>query len=222
MSIMFPPHGMMSSPIPLPPVPPIDDNPFPLSVGDQGIDVSSWQSYPNWQQVRSTGRTFVFVKATESVDYFNPYYLGNWESIGDAGFLLRGAYHFAQPDKNTPDDEFKWFRSNIRLGPGDLPILDLETGSGDLLPWAFTFMDLCLQEYGKKGLFYSGGPFMEEHNLDNTDLSGICCGLWLAAYQRNKPSTPRGWQYINFWQYTETASVLGVAGGCDDSIFYTS
>jgi len=223
--INFPPHPLLSSPEPLPKVPP-DDVPSPyspfymLNAGDRGIDVSSWQGYPNWEQVAASGRTFAFLKVTESVDYVNPYFAHNWLQVDETTMLLRGAYHFAQPSKNSPEDEFRWFAAHVVLSAEDIPILDLETGAGDLFGWASTWLTLCWEYFGKKALFYGGGPFMRVHNLDNEYIASLCCGLWLAAYQQSqRPPVPDGWQRLDFWQYTETANVPGVNGGCDDSIY---
>ena len=40
----------------------------------QGIDVASYQGYPNWTSVHDSGKTFAFTKATEGTGYTNPYF----------------------------------------------------------------------------------------------------------------------------------------------------
>src|SRR5215831_8061099 len=61
-----------------------------------GVDVASYQGYPNWTLVKGTGRTFVFNKATEGTGYVNPYYATNKTWIKQAGFY-HVAYHFGHP-----------------------------------------------------------------------------------------------------------------------------
>src|SRR5262249_43942952 len=62
----------------------------------QGIDVASYQGYPNWTSVKNSGKTFAFTKATEGTTYTNPYFATNWARIKSAG-LIRGAYHYGRP-----------------------------------------------------------------------------------------------------------------------------
>src|SRR5262249_27221956 len=62
----------------------------------QGIDVASYQGYPNWTSVKNSGKTFAITKATEGTGYTNPYFATNWARIKSAG-LIRGAYHYGRP-----------------------------------------------------------------------------------------------------------------------------
>lgn len=63
----------------------------------QGIDVSHFQGNINWTSVKNDGIGFVFMKATEGVDFvdskFTTYMPGAL-----AANLLAGPYHFARPD----------------------------------------------------------------------------------------------------------------------------
>ena len=56
----------------------------------QGLDVASYQGYPNWTSVKNSGKTFAITKATEGTTYTNPYFATNWARIKSAG-LIRGA-----------------------------------------------------------------------------------------------------------------------------------
>ena len=40
----------------------------------QGIDVASYQGYPDWTSVKNSGKTFACTKATEGTGYTNPYF----------------------------------------------------------------------------------------------------------------------------------------------------
>jgi GH25 family lysozyme M1 (1,4-beta-N-acetylmuramidase) len=75
-----------------------------------GIDVSHWQGYINWSQVRGAGVKFAFAKATEGTKLVDARYLGNRDRAEAAGVRI-GAYHFARPDRSTNDAvrEANWF-----------------------------------------------------------------------------------------------------------------
>src|SRR5262245_36436815 len=146
---------------PIPPTPP--EHGAGLRVGDHGCDVSSYHPYVDWSVYAATGRTFVFIKATEGTSYVNPYFARSWAASQAEG-LVRGTYHFAQPDYNSPDAEVAWFLSKVPVEAGDMLALDLEAGSGDLLSWAIRFQNLVQERTNRRAYFYSGYWFMQPHN----------------------------------------------------------
>ena len=97
----------------------------------RGPDVASWQ-HPggapiDWFAVRSSGHEFGMVKATESLNYINPYFIEDSLAMRVAG-MARSAYHYADPTQ-SPEAQAAFF-STVVLGlngPSDLPpVLDLE------------------------------------------------------------------------------------------------
>src|SRR5947209_4355391 len=65
-----------------------------------GLDVSQW-NHPGdhaitWRQVKTTGASFVFIKAAEGTRYTNPRFASDWRASGQAG-LLRGTYDYVRP-----------------------------------------------------------------------------------------------------------------------------
>jgi lysozyme len=189
-----------------------------LQPGDRGPDVASYQGYPDWQAVAASGMRFAFTKATEGCSYFNPSFGYNWSGIASAG-LVRGAYHFAQPDDNAPEREADWFLDHVPIDDGDMLVLDLEVGSGDLRDWCLGWLIRCQSQTGRKALLYSGAYFMQDHGLCAPDIAAACSGLWLAAYTSSCPAVPHGFSEITFWQYTDKASVDGIQGGVDCNIY---
>jgi lysozyme len=184
-----------------------------------GLDVSSYQgSSIDWGAVELSGKQFAFTKATESTNYINPTFATNWAGIRGAG-MTRGAYHYAQPDQNSPQAEVEYFLACVgNLEEGDLLALDLEAGSGNLHDWASTWLEYCTQQVGFKPLLYSGAWFLGPHGLTGPVLSQY--GLWLAAYQTHPPDPPAGWSKLTIWQYSDTLMIPGVAGGCDGDVFF--
>jgi lysozyme len=209
------PQQAEAQPSPAPTPPSI----LPLSPGDRGPDVSSYQPNVDWAAVANSGCKFAFVKATESTNYLNPYFERDWQRIHDNG-LVRGTYHFARPDSHTPQAEADWFLANVPYQPGDLLVLDLEAGSGDLASWAITFAALVHDRTSIMPMLYSGPWFLQPHGLYDVSVAAAFGNqLWLAAYQSSTPEVPAGWSEITFWQNTDSASIPGVPGACDESIY---
>jgi GH25 family lysozyme M1 (1,4-beta-N-acetylmuramidase) len=182
----------------------------------RGIDVSAYQPSTNWAQVAASGVAFAFIKATEGVGYVNPQFAHDWQAAKAAG-LVRGAYHFAQPSQNPNGwaAEVDHFLATVgALEPGDLLVLDLEVGNGDLSGWASNWFSRAITRAGFRPFLYSYGPFIDAHNLHGLSSNP----LWLAAYQSQQPPTPAGWTNIAIWQHSDKASVPGVQGNVDENV----
>ena len=112
----------------------------PAHAEPTGPDVSSWQhggGRPiDWFSVRAAGHRFAMVKATEGLDYVNPFFIQDSLQMRVAG-MARGTYHYARPE--LPPEPQAALYSTIVLGqngPLDLPpVLDMEN-SGGLAPGA--------------------------------------------------------------------------------------
>jgi len=97
----------------------------------RGIDVSGWQGTVDWGAVRRSGRLFAFAKATEGATFVDDTFARNRQGMAASGLTLRGFYHFARPDRNTPAAEASHFLRTVGpLGPGEVPVLDLEVAPG--------------------------------------------------------------------------------------------
>ena len=101
----------------------------------KGIDVAHWEPVIKWEMLRKQDIHFVFIKATEGVQFEDPNFRDHWARAKQAG-ILRGAYHFLRPDMDGRR-QAEFFLSTvfpdvlpgdkIHLEPGDLPlVLDLE------------------------------------------------------------------------------------------------
>lgn len=102
------------------------------------------------------------------------------------------------------------------LGPlrdGEIPICDLEEGSGDQSGRWSAWQQVILTAYPQlrrspigRPLLYSGSAFASAHNLHPD---------WLAAYQAAEPASP---PHL-LWQFSPTYPVPGV-GTCDCSSYH--
>lgn len=59
----------------------------------QGIDVSDWQGYINYSQVRESGIEVVYIKASQGSNIKDPYFDINYENAKANGLKV-GFYHF--------------------------------------------------------------------------------------------------------------------------------
>ena len=182
----------------------------------QGIDVASYQGYPNWTSVKNSGRTFAFTKATEGTSYTNPYFATNWARIKSAG-LIRGAYHFGHPGVD-PVAQANFFCNVVKPTSGDLQMaLDIEVTDGktptQVRNWIAAFINQIKYRTGRPGIIYTGFYFWRDSAGNGPNLN---CPLWLAAYVSNPaPYVPAAWSTWSFWQYTSSGSVPGVSGNVD-------
>jgi lysozyme len=191
-----------------------------------GIDVSSHQGQVDWAAVRQAGAAFSFTKATGGAWYTNPTLPQNWQGMLAAG-LQRGAYHFAfetsgQPFPGPgPEAEAAYFLDAVMplgLSRGDMLVLDLEQGAGDLGQWALRWLRQVEAFAGFPPLLYTRRSFAEAHGLTDVPELGRYL-LWEAAYQPTMPPPYGPWAAITFWQFTDRATVPGVSTPVDGNWF---
>ena len=190
-----------------------------------GPDVSSWQ-HPNgaainWGAVAGSGQAFAIVKATEA-GYTNPY-LGKDIANAHAAGLTVGAYAYALPkyDATAQADAFAQAIGSLPT-PSLPPILDLEDAGGlapgDLVGWTHTFLDRVQGRTGITPMIYSGPWFWSSAMANNTGFSAY--PLWEASYTTaSAPQRMASWPTYRLWQFTDSASIPGIAGGVDQSRF---
>jgi lysozyme len=193
---------------------------FSLAAGTdyaiQGIDVASYQGYPNWSSVKSSGKTFAFTKATEGTTYTNPYFATNWPRMKSAG-LIRGAYHFGRPGTD-PVTQANRFCNVVAPVSGDLQMaLDIEVTDGktptQVRSWIVSFINQIKSRTGRPGIIYTGFYFWRDSAGNGSNLN---CPLWLAAYVSNPANyVPAAWSTWSFWQYTSSGTCPGVSGNVD-------
>ncbi len=188
-----------------------------------GVDVSNWQGRVDWSAVRESGNVFAFTKATEGVTFVDRTLTNNRQSMAAVGMVLRGLYHFAHPDRNSAAAEAQHFLETVGpLAPGEVPVLDLEVEGGPGAgPWAAEWMTIVEAATGHTPILYSYAPYLND--TSTKDLTRF--PLWIAAWGRNdgsvpgrQPNTDR-WDSWTFWQYTSRASVPGIEGDIDKSMF---
>ncbi len=182
----------------------------------EGIDVSRYQGFINWDQVAGSEQiSYAYLKATEGASLVDVTYKRNLREARRVGLSV-GSYHFYRPNIDWRT-QFDNLTSAVRAGEQDLvPIIDIET-RGRVSHEKFIrdlekFVKAVTRHYGKKPLLYTFQNFYNKH----------LCGCFsdyhwmIARYQDDAPTLHDGKDYI-IWQYTASGEIPGVEGDVDRS-----
>lgn len=195
-----------------------------------GVDVSGWDPGINWHKVAAGGISFAIAKATEGDYYTSDEFTSQYQGAYGAG-LIRGAYHFANPSSTGGAEQADFFVDNGGDWSDDgwtLPgALDIEynpydgdtcydLSKADMKAWVHDFDDEYVALTGRHPLIYSTADWWDTC-VGTGGFSDN--GLWVANYGVSSPSLPTGWSDYTFWQYTSTASISGIDGDADESVF---
>lgn len=196
----------------------------PASAADEtkGHDVSSHQKNVNWQKAKSKGSRFAYVKATESTTYRNPYFDQQYDGARGAG-IIRGAYHFALPNKSSGRTQASYFVRNGGAWRADgwtlPPALDIEynpysskkcygLSKAKMISWIRSFSDEVRRRTGRRPVIYTNYRWWKHCTGNSTAFAGNHA-LWLAHYDESAGALPSGWPYWTFWQYDNSGGLPG-------------
>ncbi|BBC37545.1 Glycosyl hydrolase family 25 [Streptomyces graminofaciens] len=189
----------------------------------KGHDVSSHQKNVDWASAKSKGARFVYVKATESTTYRNPYFDQQYEGSRDAG-LIRGAYHFAVPNESSGKTQAAYFVNNGGGWRADgwtlPPTLDIEynpydrkkkcygLSDGRMVDWIKSFSDEVKRLTGRRPVIYTTTHWWKTCT-GNSAAFGANHPLWLARYDSaGAGELPAGWTFWTIWQHDNASGSL--------------
>ncbi|RLQ91621.1 GH25 family lysozyme [Falsibacillus albus] len=183
----------------------------------KGIDVSHWNDVQDWKKVKDDGIEFVYIKATEGIDFVDPKLSDYYNGAKEAGLLI-GFYHFARPkDYQTTMKEAKNFIQHTKAFDADLPyVYDIEVSEGLSAQQITSLAQVWLKEVENKlgdVMIYSYSYFQKQYLLE--DLTKY--SLWIAHYDTPEPSFSR-WKEYKCWQSSDKGSVSGINGQVDIDI----
>ena len=183
-----------------------------------GIDVSHYQGRINWDEVAKDPKVnYVYLKATEGVNYIDDTYNFNFQSCKRVGLKV-GSYLFFRP--NLPAKaQFDLFVSQVDTKKQDLlPLIDAEVIKGvSISVFQTRLLELCElleKEYGKKPIIYTGRNFYNKHIYSNSRLRSY--KFFIASYSFDEPELYGGDDY-QMWQYSASGRVRGIRGDVDMS-----
>jgi GH25 family lysozyme M1 (1,4-beta-N-acetylmuramidase) len=189
--------------------------PWLRPAGLPGHDVSSWQRNVNWAAVAAAGARFAFVKATEGTTYVNPYFTQQYVGAYSVG-LVRGAYHFALPDRSSGAAQAAWFATHGGAWSADnqtLPgALDIEynpypgptcygLSQAAMFSWVRAFLNEYFARTGRWAVIYTTTDWWQTCT-GNYPGFGATSPLWIARWSSEVGPLPAGWSTYSFWQWT--------------------
>ncbi len=193
-----------------------------------GVDVSEHQGDINWQEVKSSGIDFAFIRigyrgyGESGVIKADARFDDNIAKAKAAGIDV-GVYFFSQAiNEDEAREEARFVLEHLQGRGLDLPvvydpenILDDVARTDNVTPEQFTKNTIAFNEEikaaGYKSMIYSN-MLWEAFQLDMTKL--LEYPVWYADYEP-KPQTP---YEFSFWQYSEKSTVPGISGIADMNI----
>lgn len=180
-----------------------------------GIDVSSHQGKVDWGHWWRQGKRFAYVKATEGTGYRNPHFTQQYNGSLEVG-MLRGAYHFALPNKSDGATQANFFVSNgggwSRDGKTLPGVLDIEYNpyGGDtcyglapaaMVGWIKQFSDTYFARTKRWPVIYTSAQWWDRCTGKAGDFTGTN-PVWVARYAASVGPKPFRWPTHTIWQYT--------------------
>ena len=189
----------------------------------EGIDVSDWQGYIDYSQVKNSGIEVVYIKASQGNNIKDPYFEINYENA-KANNLKVGFYHFLTATTvEEAEQQATFFASVISGKQVDCKLaMDYEQFGGvnteQVNQIAMAFMQKVKELTKKQVIIYS--DLYNSENTFNSELSSKG-ELWLAYYgdYRNLENVNSSWSAFIGVQYTDQGSVAGINGNVDRDLF---
>lgn len=177
----------------------------------EGIDVSAWQGDIDFNQVRNSGISIVYVKSSEGFSFVDPYFEQNYANAKIAGLKV-GFYHYVTARTvSEAIRQAEFFVSTISGKSPDCKLaIDFESfGSLDvnaINQISLAFIRRVEELSGKEVIVYSN-----EYNASNVFYSLASYPLWVAQYEVSSPTVSANWNTWAGWQYTDQGEVPGIS-----------
>lgn len=189
----------------------VDPERYPV----RGIDVSSHNGMMNLDAARSAGIEFIFIKASEGVDFHDPNFKINYTKASHAGMHI-GAYHFFRFDREGIPQA-----KNLLDAVGGRPLalglaIDIERAGNpegiDSVTISHRLIDMVeyLHLRGYRVTCYSNREGY--YDYIRPSLPGI--PLWICSFSR----IPFDGEWT-FWQYDHHGKVPGILHDVDLNTF---
>ncbi len=188
-----------------------------------GMDVSPYQPNVDWRSAFANGARFVYIKATEGTRFVSSSFGSQYSGSANAG-LIRGAYHFALPDRSSGASQAQFFLSNGGGWSADgktlPPALDIEynpygstcygLSASAMVSWIQDFSNTIHARTGRYPVIYSTLDWWQTCT-GNSAAFGATNPLWIARYSSYVGTLPRGWLFHTIWQYSDHGKFPGDA-----------
>lgn len=193
------------------------------------IDVSRWQNFINWQQVRgNVGAAMIKIGGSDDGMYMDGQAQRNVIEAR-ANNIPIGVYVFLGGVHGISDEVQHIVNLVNQIGglrPGEPLALDWEMRRSGLDEVAY--LTGIAKGLGAKG-FAAPLVYMNLNYVRTNDWSSLVsygCGLWVAAWGDNDAFAEPGevppsdeWPFWAIWQYSSTTTVPGIVGRVDHNLF---
>jgi GH25 family lysozyme M1 (1,4-beta-N-acetylmuramidase) len=191
-------------------------------------DISLFQGNVSWPEYTAWARSFdgtarVCMKATEGVGFIDSRFEANRTEAMAAGVEQIIYYHFARPDLgNSAIAEADYFQRVVgSIRENDLVMLDYELTKPQFTSeWAFEWLSHQEANYGgKPPTFYSYDAYIRERMQDaRLAVYPLILANW--QYTPNeRPPCPPPWKEYLALQYSDKATIPGIAGPVDADVY---
>jgi lysozyme len=180
-----------------------------------GIDVSHHQGGINWKKVKDVqpGLDFVYVKCSEGKTYVDPNFIRNVRGASEQGYKV-GAYHFFRMTSSAHEQYLNFKKQMDRVHLDLIPMVDIERDDDkphkELQDSLRVLLNLLEKAYGKKPMIY--GTQRSYNTYCAPEFNDY--PLYIGKYSYSKPVVI-GPSHYTIWQFSETGTINGFAGGVD-------
>lgn len=189
----------------------------------EGIDVSNWQGYIDYAQVKASGIEVVYIKASQGRNLKDAYFDLNYENAKKNGLKV-GFYHFLTATSvEEARLEARFFASVISGKMPDCRLaLDYEVFGGvnatEINEIARSFLETAQELTNKQVMIYS--DLFNSQTVFSKELAREY-PLWIADYTSQKvlAEARSNWNGWIGWQFTDRGSVNGINGTVDRDIY---
>jgi len=161
----------------------------------EGIDVSNWQGYIDYDRVKASGIDIVYIKASQGSNITDPFFKLNYNNAKANGLKI-GLYHFLTARSNEEAiREAEYFSSVISATSPDCKLaMDFENFGNltkeQINSISSTFLERVKELTGKEVIIYSDAFNARETFGENLANS---YPLWIAEYGVSSPSSNVNW-----------------------------
>lgn len=192
-----------------------------------GIDVSEWQGYIDYSEVKNSGIDIVYIRSSEGNSYIDPYFRDNYENAKDNGLKV-GFYHYLTARSTLEArSQAEFFVSVIKGTSPDCRLaMDFESfgnlSKSEINEISDVFLSEVQRLSGKEVVIYSDA-YNAAYTFDTTLASKY--PIWVADYFVSEPGNGNWNTWVGF-QYTDRGRISGISGNVDrdyftDGIFLT-
>lgn len=171
-----------------------------------GIDISNYDGYVDFNAVKQCGIKAVYMKASESNYFVDQYCAGNSVNAKKAGLKV-GYYHFLKGN-TSPEEQAQLFYNCIKDKPNDLkPCIDVEVDPSTACEYTIRFINEFKKLSNMDVVIYTYSNF-----INNFDSRLSQYSLWEANYNNTPFSLPTNkiWTNRAGHQYSAKGTVPGV------------